>query len=75
VTKQLILGPPAGSAKTYDASFFTDGTDGQLEYVTVAGDIDVAGLWSIQAYWIDTGSASEERRSSVVTFEVLENIE
>ena len=72
VTKQIILGPPAGSAKVYDASFVTDGTDGALSYTTTDDDIDVPGTWNIQAYWVDSG---EDRRSTVTTFEVLENIE
>lgn len=73
-TKQIILGPPAGSAKTVDATFTTDGTDGKLQYATVSGDIDVAGTWSVQAYWIDAGN-SNERRSTVTTMEVFGNVE
>ena len=73
-TKELILGPPVGSAKVYDASFTTDGTDGKLQYATVDGDIDVAGIWKIQASWVDDGNGNE-RRSSAASFEVLENIE
>lgn len=72
-TKQLILGPPGGGAKVFDAAFVTDGTDGQIKYATEAVDIDVAGTWNIQAYWVDDGSG-DARRSSVTTFEVLENI-
>jgi hypothetical protein len=75
VTKQLILGPPSGSPKVFDAVFVTDGTDGKLKYLTTSEDIDIAGTWQVQAYWVDTGGAGDERRSTVTNFQVEENIE
>ena len=48
-TKQFYFRKPDGSAKTVTAEFVTDGTDGQLKYTTVSGDIDQAGYWEIQA--------------------------
>lgn len=35
---------------TKSAVFETDGTDGILKYQFVSGDLDVAGIWSVQAY-------------------------
>lgn len=36
---------------TRNPVFFTDGTDGYAQYVTVAGDLDIAGLWELQ-FWV-----------------------
>lgn len=33
---------------SYSASFVTDGTDGQIQFTPVAGDIDRAGVWEGQ---------------------------
>jgi len=30
--------------------FFTDGSDGIVEYITIDGDLDTIGLWELQAY-------------------------
>lgn len=40
---------PNGAAMTKSASFFTDGTDGKIAYTTIAGDLDQAGIWDMQA--------------------------
>lgn len=32
------------------AILVTNGTDGKIKYTTIAGDIDRAGRWSVQAY-------------------------
>ena len=33
-----------------DCTFVTDGRDGQLEYRSVAADLDVEGPWQVQCY-------------------------
>lgn len=43
---------PDGSAISRTPAFKTDGTDGVITYTFQAGDIDVAGKWSYQAYVI-----------------------
>jgi len=49
--KQIVLRKPDGTTKlTKTAVFTTDGSDGKIEYVTVAGDIDVAGMWEAEGY-------------------------
>jgi len=68
---EIHLGPPSGDAKVCTATFVTDGTDGKLQYATLAGDIDVAGTWDVQAYWEDGGDL---RRSTVVVFDVYPNV-
>lgn len=48
-TKQIIfLKPGRRASVTQTATFTTDGTDGYIEYQTVADDLDKAGLWKIQ---------------------------
>ena len=43
----IFLGAPSGT-KTKVATLTTDGTDGKLQYTSIAGDIDEAGRWSYQ---------------------------
>lgn len=40
---------PDYSAFTRTGTLYTDGSDGIIEYVTIAGDLDAEGTWSIQA--------------------------
>jgi hypothetical protein len=46
---EILLRPPLGAARRKTATFTTDGSDGQIEYQTVAGDLNVVGAWSVQA--------------------------
>jgi hypothetical protein len=71
-TKQIIFKKSDGSVVTKTASFVTDGTDGQIKYVSVADDLDVAGLWYLQAF-IDFGST--EWKSDIRKFKVYPNLE
>lgn len=54
-----------------DAAFSTDGTDGYIEYITVADDLSLAGRWKIQGFVIDSGF---ENNSAVAEFNVKDNI-
>ena len=49
-TRTLKLEKPNGQVLFKAASFTTDGTDGQLQYTTSEGDLDVQGLWRCQFY-------------------------
>ena len=52
-TKQLKF--EKGTSRTVvtqTAVFTTDGTDGKVEYVTVADDLDELGLWYVQPHII-----------------------
>ena len=70
-TKQIIFLKPDRTKLTKSAEFSTDGTNGQLKYTTVSGDLDLAGFWQVQAHVImPTG----EWRSSTELFEVAENL-
>lgn len=48
-TISIVLTKPNGTELTKVGSLYTDGTDGKVQYTSVAGDLDMAGLWSIQA--------------------------
>lgn len=49
-TKHIIFKKPSGAVVVKDADFYTDGTDGYMQYVSVANDLDQAGKWKIQGY-------------------------
>lgn len=51
-TKQISFQRPAGTSFTRNGSFATDGTDGLLNYTTIAGDFDVDGYWYLQGHVI-----------------------
>src|SRR5690242_18772518 len=50
-TRRLVLEKPDGGLLTKAGVFSTDGTDGQIEYVTIDGDIDIQGTWRGQFYF------------------------
>ncbi len=54
-TKQINLRDPSGNVSENDADFGDDGSDGVLEYVTDADDIDEVGIWQFQAF-VDDGN-------------------
>lgn len=70
--KQLVFKKPDGTSVTQTAVFFTDGTDGILDYVTVSGDLDLVGEgWKIQGkVTLATGNWS----SDIGTFPVYDNL-
>ncbi len=48
-TLQIIFKKPNNRGTlTKTATFTNSGTDGKLEYATISGDLDTAGLWYIQ---------------------------
>lgn len=51
-TKNIIIEKPNDTIITASGSFTTDGTDGLLYYRTVAGDLDQAGTYNVQAYLV-----------------------
>lgn len=56
---------------TKTASLVTDGTDGKMQYITVAGDLDLVGLWKIQG---DITSPSWTGTTNIDTFTVYPNL-
>lgn len=62
---------PDGSTETQTAVFTTDGINGQMQYVTILDDLDLAGVWRMQGdVTIDSGKHGTE----VVTFRVAERL-
>lgn len=55
-TRQFILRKPDGTVATKTASFDTDGINGVLKYLFLAGDIDQDGIWYVQARVAKTGA-------------------
>ncbi len=66
----FIFKKPGNSTLTKAAPpvvFTTDGTDGKIQYTTVTGDIDEAGVWCLQAeVTLPTGIF----RTSIIKFDV-----
>ena len=67
----IYLQKPTGATLTKTAVYYTDGTDGIIQYVTESGDLDQAGTWQIQAK-IDFGS--DVFNTSIEKFKVLRNL-
>lgn len=66
--QQMIFTSPSGTETTKTAAFATDGTDGQIDYTLVSGDINAAGNWTVRGR-VTTGSAqlsTEELRFTVL---------
>jgi hypothetical protein len=71
-TEQIIyLLKPDGTLLEKDSVFTTDGTDGKIQYVAIAGDLDQEGSWKIQAkVTLPSGSWS----SDIDKFKVTGNL-
>lgn len=70
-TKNIILEKPDDTIITAPGTFTTDGKDGLLYYLTVAGDLDQAGIYNAQAYLVLPGFTGY---STPVSFQVYANI-
>jgi len=70
-TKNLTFKKPDGLMVTKPALFSTDGTDGQIQYVSEAGFFDQSGKWRLQAF---VGIPAGQWTSNPVTFEVKANL-
>ncbi len=69
--KRFIFKKPSEEVVEKNATFYTDGTDGKLYYITASGDLDELGNWQYQAY-IEPGS--DWFHSDTVTFRVERNL-
>jgi hypothetical protein len=52
----IIFEKPDGTDVTKTASLINDGSDGNIRYTTIVGDLDQVGTWQIQAK-VDFGSS------------------
>jgi hypothetical protein len=55
--KRIKLEDPDGTVVTKTASFYTDGSDGKIQYVTTATDLHTAGEWKLYGY-VEVGSGA-----------------
>lgn len=70
-TREIVFQKPDGTTVTKTAVVVTDGTDGKMKYISLAGDLDVPGLWHAQAIvTIGTGTW----RSTQLHFTVRRNL-
>ena len=70
-TLQIIFLKPNGTRLEKTAALSGDGTDGRMRYVTVAGDLDIAGFWKMQGF---VELATWEGHSPIETFQVYDNL-
>lgn len=70
---QMIFEDSAGVSVTKTAVLNTTGTDGKIKYVSVAGDIDMAGTWRVQGY-VEFGSGASKYYSGITEFIVYDNL-
>jgi hypothetical protein len=68
---QFIFQRPDDTTFTRTAVFSDDGSDGEIQYRTVDGDLNMVGTWSLQAY-VATGGG--EWRTNIANFKVYENL-
>ena len=72
-TKFIILRKPSEAVVTKTAEFVTDGTDGQIKYVTIsADDLDEDGIWHAQGHV--TGLGGWSGKSDIAYFRVKSNL-
>lgn len=64
-TRQLIFVSPTHQKRVFPCTFTTDGTEGKMQYTTLAGDLDVSGDWQIQAFVVLPGGSYYSQQVSV----------
>ncbi len=69
--KQIVFRKPSGVKVTKDALFVNSGSDGQIQYTTVNGDLDEAGYWKLQVYLV---IGTDSWRTNTTTFRVHPNL-
>lgn len=68
---EMLLMPPDGVVRVVEAELAGDGSDGQLHYVPVDGDLDQPGRWQYQGHVVH---ADFERHTAVKGFTVHDNL-
>lgn len=68
---KIRLGAPNGTFSNKIAEFFTDGSDGQIVYTTVTGDLDQPGEYALQGV-VTIGGITKS--TAVSNLQVMENI-
>ena len=68
---KIAFQKPDGTTLLVDAALVTDGTDGKMQYTTIAGDIDQEGNWKYQA---KVSFPTGVWHSDIVSFRVYANL-
>ncbi len=72
-TKNIKIKKPVSSTVlTKTGTFTTDGTDGKLQYTTIAGDLDEVGVYNVQAYLVLPAGTWN---SSIEDMSVFDNVD
>jgi hypothetical protein len=70
-TKQFTFKRPDGTTFDRTAVFTAAGSDGNIQYLSVDGDLNVAGTWHLQAY---VATPAGNWNTGVGHFRVYENL-
>lgn len=70
-TTEVIFKKPGGTKVTKTATFVSDGSDGQIRYAFVDGDLDIKGIWRFQGYIV---LPNGEWYTSIREFKVIDNL-
>lgn len=68
---QMIFKKPSGIKVAQSGVLYTNGTDGKMEYITQANDLNEHGLWKLQGYVVNPSGAWY---SDQFTFPVARNL-
>lgn len=49
-TQQMKIQKPDGTVSTHTTQFVVDGADGQIQYVTQTGDLDIPGDYQFEGF-------------------------
>jgi hypothetical protein len=69
--KYLTLKKPDGTSLQKSTAFVTDGTDGQMQYTTVSGDLSICGSWKMQG---KVEITSGDFNTDITSFKVYRNL-
>ena len=69
--KYITLKRPDGTSLQKNTSFVTDGTDGQMQYTTVSGDLSICGSWKMQG---KVEITSGDFNTDITSFKVYRNL-
>lgn len=73
-TLSVVFTLPDKTSTTKTGETYTDGTDGIVRYVTIAGDLSQAGRWKLQAVVTLPGGDGGTWHSEIHKFAVKANL-
>ncbi len=71
ITQLIFQRPLTCGNLVVNANFLTDGSDGNISYITQSGDLGIVGLYKLQAY-VQIGPSGW--RSNIVDLKVSRNL-